>query len=95
MVLLRDRGMDGDVDLLREALQVLVEGGRIVNGSVVVATGVNAQGQREVLGMDVGASEDGAFWPAFLRSLNARGLSGVELAISDAHQSLPLRKRGD
>ena len=71
------------------------EGGRIVNVSVVVATGVNSQGQREILGMDVGASEDGAFWMAFLRSLNARGLSGVELVISDAHQNLPLRKKGD
>ena len=75
--------------------QKVREGGRIVNVSVVVATGVNAQGQREVLGMDVGASENGAFWLAFLRSLNARGLSGVELVISDAHQSLPLRKQGD
>ena len=64
------------------------EGGRIVNVSVVVATGVDAQGQREILGMDVGASEDGAFWLSFLRSLNARGLSGVELVISDAHQGL-------
>ena len=68
--------------------QKVCEGGRIVNVSVVVATGVNAQGQREVLGMDVGASEDGAFWLAFLRSLNARGLSGAELVISDAHQGL-------
>ncbi len=68
--------------------QKVREGGRIVNVSVVVATGVNAQGQREVLGMDVGASENGAFWLAFLRSLNARGLSGVELVISDAHQGL-------
>ena len=47
-----------------------------------------ADGQREILGMDVGASEDGAFWLAFLRSLTARGLSGVELATSDAHQGL-------
>ncbi len=68
--------------------QIVREGGRIVNVSVVVATGVNAHGQREILGMDVGASEDGAFWLAFLRSLNARGLSGVELVISDAHQGL-------
>ena len=68
--------------------QKVREGGRIVNVSVVVATGVNAQGQREVLGMDVGASENGAFWLAFLRSLNARGLSGGELVISDAHQGL-------
>ena len=68
--------------------QKVREGGRIVNVSVVVATGVNSQGQREILGMDVGSSEDGAFWLAFLRSLNARGLSGVELVISDAHQGL-------
>ena len=64
--------------------QKVREGGRIVN--VVVATGVNAEGQREILGMDVGTSEDGAFWLAFLRSLTARGLSGVDLVTSDAHQ---------
>ena len=53
--------------------QKVREGGRIVNVCVVVATGVNAEGQREILGMDVGTSEDGAFWLAFLRSLTARG----------------------
>ncbi len=53
--------------------QKVREGGRIVNVCVVVATGVNAEGQREILGMDVGASEDGAFWLAFLRSLTAPG----------------------
>ena len=68
--------------------QKVREGGRIVNVSVVVATGVTGAGQREILGMDVGASEDGAFWLSFLRSLNARGLSGVELVISDAHLGL-------
>ena len=68
--------------------QKVREGGRIVNVCVVVATGVNADGQREILGLDVGASEDGAFWLAFLRSLTARGLSGVELVTSDAHQGL-------
>ena len=68
--------------------QKVREGGRIVNVCVVLATGVNAEGQREILGMDVGASEDGAFWLAFLRSLTARGLSGVELVTSDAHQGL-------
>ena len=61
---------------------------RRMNVSVVVATGVTGAGQREILGMDVGASEDGAFWLSFLRSLNARGLSGVELVISDAHLGL-------
>ncbi len=64
------------------------EGGRVVNVAVVVATAVNAQGKREVLGLDCGASEDGAFWLAFLRALAARGLSGVQLVISDAHQGL-------
>ena len=54
--------------------QKVREGGRIVNVCVVVATGVNADGQREILGLDVGTSEDGAFWLAFLRSLTARGL---------------------
>lgn len=64
------------------------EEGRIVNVAVVVASGVNREGKREVLGMDVGDSEDGAFWMAFLRSLVARGLSGVELVTSDAHRGL-------
>ena len=56
--------------------QKVREGGRIVNVCVVVATGVNAEGQREILGMDVGASEDGAFWLAFLRSLTAGASAG-------------------
>ena len=60
----------------------------IVNASVVVATAVNGEGKREIIGMDVGTSEDGAFWLAFLRSLSARGLGGVELVVSDAHQGL-------
>jgi putative transposase len=49
---------------------------------------VTADGGREVLGLDVGDSEDGAFWTAFLRSLKARGLAGVQLVISDAHTGL-------
>lgn len=64
------------------------EGGRIVNVALVCATGVNREGQREILGMDVVTREDGAAWTAFLRSLVARGLSGVELGISDAHEGL-------
>ena len=64
------------------------EGGRIVNVAVVLATGVNSQGHREVLGVDVVTSEDGAGWTQFLRGLVARGLSGVELVISDAHEGL-------
>jgi putative transposase len=61
---------------------------RVVSQAVVVATGVAADGHREVLGFDVGDSEDGAFWTAFLRSLKARGLAGVQLVISDAHAGL-------
>ena len=68
--------------------QKVREDGRIVNVSVVVATAVNGEGKREIIGMDVGTGEDGAFWLGFLRSLSARGLSGVELVVSDAHQGL-------
>ena len=49
---------------------------------------MNSEGKREIVGMDVGTSEDGAFWLAFLRSLSARGLGGVELVTSDAHLGL-------
>ncbi len=62
--------------------------GRVVSRAVVVATGVTATGDREVLGVEVGDSEDGAFWTAFLRSLRARGLGGVQLVISDHHLGL-------
>ena len=56
---------------------------------MVIAVGVNAKtGEREVLGLDVGPSEDGAFWASFLRSLVARGLSGVRLVTSDSHRGL-------
>jgi putative transposase len=61
---------------------------RVVSQAVVIATGVRADGHREVLGFDVGDSEDGAFWTAFLRSLKTRGLHGVQLVISDAHAGL-------
>ena len=63
-------------------------GGRVASQAVVIATGVSADGRREVLGFDVGDSEDGAFWTSFLRSLKARGLHGVQLVISDAHEGL-------
>jgi putative transposase len=62
--------------------------GRVVSRAVVIATGVTADGGREVLGLDVGDSEDGAFGTAFLRSLKARGLTGVQLVVSDAHTGL-------
>ena len=61
---------------------------RVVSQAIVVAIGVTADGRREVLGMDVGDSEDGAFWTAFCRGLKARGLGGVQLVISDAHSGL-------
>ena len=64
------------------------EGGRVVNVSVMVATGVNADGHREILGLQVASSEDGAGWLAFVRDLTARGLTGVKLVISDAHAGL-------
>jgi hypothetical protein len=64
------------------------EAGRIVDVACVVATGVNADGHREVLGVDVLTSEDGAGWTAFLRGLVARGLGGVELVVCDAHAGL-------
>jgi putative transposase len=72
-----------------DALQVKCrEGGRTVNVCVVHAVGVNRDGFRESLGLDVVTSEDGAAWLAFLRSLVARGLSGVRLVTSDAHPGL-------
>lgn len=64
------------------------EGAHVVSKAVVVATGVAADGTREVLGLAVGDSEDKSFWTAFLRSLRARGLAGVRLVISDAHEGL-------
>jgi len=68
--------------------QKVREGGRVVQIAVVIANGVNADGQREILGVDLVTTEDGAGWLAFLRSLVARGLSGVKLVISDAHEGL-------
>jgi putative transposase len=64
------------------------EGGRVVSMAVVVAYGVRADGVREVLGLDVGLSEDAVFWRTFFQSLVARGLHGVQLVISDAHAGL-------
>lgn len=67
---------------------------RVVSQAVVIATGVAADGRREVLGFDVDDSEDGAFWTAFLRSLKLCGLTGVQLVISGGKRSgIPTRKR--
>jgi transposase-like protein len=65
--------------------QKVREGGRVVNVSVVIATAVNAEGRREILGFEIFTAESTDSWTEFLRSLVARGLSGVELVISDAH----------
>jgi transposase-like protein len=63
--------------------------GHVTSTAVVIAIGVNGKtGEREVLGLDVGPSEDGAFWTSFLRSLVARGLRGVRLVTSDSHRGL-------
>jgi len=64
------------------------EGGRVVNVVTAIATGVNSDGHREILGIDVFTSEDEAGWTAFLRGLVARGLNGVKLVTSDAHSGL-------
>ena len=64
------------------------EGGRVVNVHAMVATGVNADGHREVLGIQATSAEDGAGWLAFFRDLTARGLTGVKLVTSDAHAGL-------
>ena len=63
-------------------------GGRIVSTAVIVAVAVNSDGRREVLGMDIGPSEAETFWTEFLRKLARRGLRGVKLAVSDAHEGL-------
>jgi transposase-like protein len=87
----RNRPLDGGpytyvwLDALTQKVR---EAGRIANVACVVATGVNAQGAREILGLDLHTSEDGAGWTAFLRGLVARGLAGVRLVISDAHPGL-------
>ena len=87
----RARPLDGgpytyvSLDAMTQKVREL---GRIVNVAVVIAVGVNAEGHREVLGVDVITTEDGAGWLAFLRGLVARGLAGTTLVISDAHPGL-------
>ncbi len=87
----RDRPLDGPYPYVWvDATYVKArQDGRVVSVAVVIAMGVNGRsGEREVLGLDVGPSEDGAFWGSFLRSLVARGLCGVRLVTSDAHRGL-------
>jgi putative transposase len=85
-----DRPLEGDWPYLWiDATYVKArQHGRIVSVAVIVAVGVNADGRREVLGMDIGPSEAETFWTAFLRKLARRGLRGVKLVISDAHEGL-------
>ncbi len=84
----RERPLDGGpyrylwIDAVTQRVR---EGGRVVNVAAVIATAVNADGYREIVGFDIVTTEDTAAWTAFLRSLVARGISGVELVISDAH----------
>jgi putative transposase len=97
------KGIDTDVTALRtrrldhqpfvyvwlDATYVHVrEAGQVVSKAVVIATGLRADGHREVLGVDVGNSENETFWTEFLRDLRDRGLDGVKLVISDAHAGL-------
>lgn len=81
----RNRPLKGGPHALTQKVR---EGGRIVNVHVLVATGVIAGGHREILGIEVTSTEDGTGWLAFLRGLVARGLTGVQLVISDAHRVL-------
>ena len=85
-----DRPIEGDWPYLWiDATYVKVrQNGRIVSIAVIVAVGVNSDGRREVLGMDIGPSEAEPFWTAFLRKLARRGLRGVKLVISDAHEGI-------
>jgi putative transposase len=77
--------LDGTFVKVRDNGRVIV-----ISQAIVVAIGVTASGEREVLGLDVGPSESGAFWLAFLRGLVARGLNGVRLVVSDAHSGLKM-----
>jgi transposase-like protein len=85
-----DRPIEGDWPYLWiDATYVKVrQNGRIVSVAVIVAVGANADGRREVLGMEVGPSEAEPFWTGFLRSLARRGLRGVKLVVSDAHEGI-------
>jgi putative transposase len=85
-----ERSIEGDWPYLWiDATYVKVrQNGRIVSAAVTIAVAVNSDGRREVLGMDIGASEAETFWLEFLRKLRRRGLAGVKLVISDAHEGI-------
>ena len=86
----RSRPLDGvHPSIWLDATYVRVrQQGRVVSMAVVIAISVRKTGEREVIGLDVGFSEDGAFWLQLLKSLVARGLKGVQLVMSDAHSGL-------
>ncbi len=86
----RERTLQGDYPYLwLDAKHVKVRsGGHVRSKAVVIAYGVHDSGRREVIGIDLGEVESGAFWVEFLRGLRARGLAGVRLAVSDAHEGL-------
>jgi putative transposase len=86
----RERPLEGRYPYLfvDAKIEKVRDGGRVVRKCVVVAHGVHESGRREIIGLDVGAAETEAFWREFLRGLVARGLIGVQLAISDAHPGL-------
>jgi putative transposase len=85
-----DRPIEGDWPYLWiDATYVKVrQNGRIISVAVIIAVGVNSDGRREVLGMEIGASEAETFWTGFLRKLARRGLRGVKLVISDSHEGI-------
>jgi transposase-like protein len=85
-----DRPIEGDWPYLWiDATYVKVrQNGRIISVAAIIAVGVNSDGRREVLGMEIGASEAETFWTAFLRKLTRRGLRGVKLVISDSHEGI-------
>jgi transposase-like protein len=85
-----DRPIEGDWPYVwLDATYIKVRrAGRIVSVAVIIAVGVNSDGRREVLGMTIGHSEAEVFWTEFLRSLARRGLRGVKLVISDAHEGI-------
>jgi transposase-like protein len=86
----RNRPLEGEYPYLwLDALYVKVRvNHRVVSQALVIATAVRRSGEREILGVELGAAENGPFWLAFLRSLVRRGLHGVQLVVSDAHEGL-------
>jgi putative transposase len=86
----RTRRLDAEYPylMLDATFEKVRENGRVISMAVLIATGVKATGEREVVGVDVGPAEDLEFWRAFLRQLVSRGLSGVRLVTSDSHLGL-------